>query len=222
MPNHISWTGFWPDRRQQSREYYSFFHRNSTPLVYRRVPPPGPLALRARRTAFSCLPKDLQENRITKESGRNSFRDLKEKQDKSHCKTANRQVNRAFSSNVENNTWGTGSTYCFIATFSMPLTSNFFPELAGRPHNFNPVKLQMKTTAGEHTRLNTVFAYILQQFWKAATTFLFISVWCHPSLIGMKPTYISRQLPHSFSLGSTTAFTYIGSAYYATLKRIQN
>lgn len=80
----------------------------------------------------------------------------------------------------------------------------------------------MKTTAGEHTRLNTVFAYILQQFWKAATTFLFISS-SMPSITHMDETNLHfRQLPHSFSLGSTTVFTYIGSAYYAMLKHLQN
>lgn len=183
----------------------------------------------SQRTALFCYSRCLQENNHKSwEETSSQISERKRKQHQNYCKTTNRQVGLSkwsitFSPHVKNNTWGKFSCYCLVATF-------FNPQLAKGPHGkktppsttlIQPVqphnKVKMKT-AGKHTCLNAVFAYILHQSWDAITTFIFICSFMPSITDTNESNLLFSQPPHSFSLRSRTVLTYISSTYYAMFK----
>lgn len=149
-------------------------------------------------------------------------------QQQSHCRTTNRQVglsqsSTTFSPDMKNDTWGTCSSYCLVATFSNPQPARG-PYGKKTPPSTTliqpvqpPSKAKMKT-AGKQTYLNAVFAYLLHQSWDAITTFIFICS-LMPSITNTNESnLLFSQPPHSYSLHSRTVLTHISSTYYAMFK----
>ena len=148
-PNHISWNGFSPDRRQSWEWGYSLFLWNSIPLVCRRVSPTLPLILKCKNSCFLLLLQISSETQNHRRAGKHQLQRFKgkqkvAKQSESHCKTAHTGTQ---SIRLKCGKWHLRHIFqlLFVATFSNRLTRNFLPQLAGGPHENFPYTIWIQS-----------------------------------------------------------------------------